>query len=150
MALAADSGIYNFGTQVVLFNSATSVLVASGLYSGASAVTAVGDSESASIAKFVYNGPLDIAPDAQDCVHLFERARNIDGAGNHANVPSDTYPDKYLGSFLLDDSAATPQSGVLMASIQPEAEYYIQAGTVTANILAGYELLMYPAAIQPK
>lgn len=103
MAIGTDSAIEYFGTQDLITAVGGTSAVTDGSFSVAADVDSTwSNDDDAPIGGFVLNVDYITAPDANTVVHLYARLMNIEGT-NDAPVPTDNYPNIYVGSWAVKD-----------------------------------------------
>ncbi len=93
---------YTYGTRATITDGATAA-VSNDTYS-ADSDAVDWDSEGHTHVRFIVDMDLGAVPTAPVRIRMFARPMNIDGT-NDSPVPTDNYPEHYLGDVVLDVNA---------------------------------------------
>jgi hypothetical protein len=146
----ANEAIYAWGTQKTLEANGASFANGNIVQANDAPYSTVSDGSNFPDAVFVLKLQFSTVTSIENkVISLHARALNIDGA-NNAPVPTATYLEKYIGSFVLQASLASTDQYLMLTGydLPKEADYYL-LNSSGQTVSAGWTLKVTPRTYKP-
>lgn len=112
----------------------------------ASAYDVVANGGGAPDADFVLSCQFATAPAAGTTIDLYAQDLDIDGTGD-ARPPTTSYRERFVGSFVIDNTTAAQYLRLSAYDVPPKAAYYLHNNGTGQTMSAGAKLVAVPRTI---
>jgi hypothetical protein len=145
--MAANDLVFTYGNQVTLESNGP-VLAANAFVAANDQGLNSTDHSDKPLGDFVLYAAFAAAPGNGQCVYLYAKHQNIDGA-NNAPDPSANYSEKLVGLFkIVDGGNAAAYFPCRDVGLAKDAQYWIQNGA-NQNLSSGWTLKVTPKTYKP-
>ncbi len=132
-----------FGTQKTLEANGGSIASAAIGQANDASYSTASDGANYPDGEFVLSFAFGTAPTENGSLVLVARVLNIDGT-NDAEAPEASRPDRYIGSFVVNNVTSTQYAALFAYDLPREADYYILNTGTGQTLSAGWTLKVTP------
>lgn len=151
--MAVGDPVVSVGSSKTLEASGSTISSGSVVQADDASYTLSSDAANWPDAEFYLTGAFTTAPTEGRAINLLARPLDIDGSGNHAEVPEAARPTWYVGSFIVNNvGSSTTQymqlQGGVAYDLPRKANYYLHNGT-DQTLNSGWKLVVVPRNVIP-